>query len=230
MERKNERNKREYKVRWAEQSDSVDVHKVVNYAYRGGAREKGWTGEEHLVVGDRMTLEDVSTLLNKTQSIIHSLSHTRTSHRSPPELYRIHTSSTQKVQVEEMVLVVECPHDYDEEVDTKILGCIKIEVLPDGRAEFGLFSVHPNVQGKGVGTVLLNMAEKCASAANCGKGIVRVIHCRPELINWYNRISYLPSGETDSFPPIAARVGVPLRSDLFFVVLEKQLPPYVADN
>jgi hypothetical protein len=50
-----------------------------------------------------------------------------------------------------------------------------------------------------------------------------VIAQRPELIAWYRRRGYLPTGETRPFPYGEDPVGIPRRSDLHFVVLAKPL-------
>jgi hypothetical protein len=50
-----------------------------------------------------------------------------------------------------------------------------------------------------------------------------VIAQRAELIAWYERRGYVRTGETRPFPYGDERFGRPLRDDLHFVVLEKQL-------
>ncbi len=53
--------------------------------------------------------------------------------------------------------------------------------------------------------------------------VLTVIAQRPELIAWYQRRGYLPTGDTRPFPYGDDRKGIPRRSDLHFVVLAKQL-------
>ena len=50
-----------------------------------------------------------------------------------------------------------------------------------------------------------------------------VVSVRETLIAWYERHGYRRTGETERFPYDDTRFGVPLRSDLEFVVLEKRL-------
>jgi hypothetical protein len=50
-----------------------------------------------------------------------------------------------------------------------------------------------------------------------------VIVQRAELIAWYQRRGYRPTGETRPFPATDPRFGLPRRNDLAFVVLEKAL-------
>jgi hypothetical protein len=51
-----------------------------------------------------------------------------------------------------------------------------------------------------------------------------VIAQRAELIAWYARKGFSPTGEIAPFPYGDPRFGLPRRDDLYFVVLEKPLP------
>ncbi len=50
-----------------------------------------------------------------------------------------------------------------------------------------------------------------------------VINFRKTLIAWYLRRGYRQTGETEPFPYGDDRFGAPLRDDLVFVVLQKDL-------
>ena len=50
-----------------------------------------------------------------------------------------------------------------------------------------------------------------------------VVQLRAELIAWYERRGYRPTGETRPFPYGDERFGTPRRDDLQFVVLHKRL-------
>ena len=50
-----------------------------------------------------------------------------------------------------------------------------------------------------------------------------VIVQRTELIDWYGRRGYLPTGETRPFPATDPRFGLPKRNDLAFAVLARDL-------
>jgi hypothetical protein len=50
-----------------------------------------------------------------------------------------------------------------------------------------------------------------------------VLHVRDALVAWYLRRGYALTGETKPFPYNDDRFGRPLRDDLHFVVLAKQL-------
>ena len=50
-----------------------------------------------------------------------------------------------------------------------------------------------------------------------------VVNVRATLIAWYQRRGYVLTGETQPFPYDDQRFGRPLRNDLSFVLLEKQI-------
>jgi ribosomal protein S18 acetylase RimI-like enzyme len=106
---------------------------------------------------------------------------------------------------------------------TELLGCCAVNER-DGRVGFGMFAVRPGTQGGGVGRALLAEAERYAHERWSATLIeMTVIAQRAELIAWYERRGYARTGETRPFPYGDERFGRPLRDDLHFVVLEKQL-------
>jgi hypothetical protein len=50
-----------------------------------------------------------------------------------------------------------------------------------------------------------------------------VIDIRTELIAWYRRRGYVPTGATKPFPYGDRRFGIPRRDDLRFTTLSKRL-------
>ncbi len=91
-------------------------------------------------------------------------------------------------------------------------------------AYFGMFSVRPDGQGRGVGGRLLAEAERIARTAWACDGMrMTVIDIRDELIAWYERRGYVRTGEHKPFPYGDARFGIPRRDDLRFEVLYKAL-------
>ena len=50
-----------------------------------------------------------------------------------------------------------------------------------------------------------------------------VVNVRVSLIAWYQRRGYALTGETEPFPYGDDRFGRPLRDDLHFVVLTKEM-------
>jgi GNAT superfamily N-acetyltransferase len=116
-----------------------------------------------------------------------------------------------------LMLLAVSPH-------SDLLGCCQIERRPDGVCYFGSFAVRPVLQGAGVGGALLGEAERLAREEwSCISMEMTVIAQRAELIEWYRRRGYVPTGETRPFPYGDERFGQPRREDLEFVVLVKPL-------
>ncbi|NOT86850.1 MAG: GNAT family N-acetyltransferase [Lysobacter sp.] len=91
-------------------------------------------------------------------------------------------------------------------------------------AYFGMFSVSPDVQGGGVGRIVLAEAERMAhETLGCSRMRMTVIDAREELIAYYERRGYLRTGIKKPFPYGDPRYGLPKRDDLRFEVLEKML-------
>lgn len=107
-----------------------------------------------------------------------------------------------------------------------LVGCVLIAGEGEGVGYFGMLSVEPTLQSAGVGSRLIAAAET-ALAERFGARVVRlrVFPQRHSLIAWYERLGYRATGETAAFPYGNARLGLPLRDDLHFVILEKRLPP-----
>jgi len=62
-----------------------------------------------------------------------------------------------------------------------------------------MFSVSPLLQAKGIGRQLLMAAEDYARQLACNTLTMTVISTRHELISWYQRRGYQPTGETLPF-------------------------------
>lgn len=98
-----------------------------------------------------------------------------------------------------------------------ILGCVNIASRGDGLAYLGLLCVDPQLQAGGIGRKLVAAAESTARKTFAADHIeMTVIDRRAELIAWYVRHGYAPSGETRPFP-------IPLDPPLSMTVLVKQL-------
>ncbi|MCW3837953.1 GNAT family N-acetyltransferase [Sphingomonas canadensis] len=81
------------------------------------------------------------------------------------------------------------------------LGCVNVQDRGGGLAYLGLLCVEPGLQGAGLGRRLIAAAEDCART---GFGATRiemtVIDRRTELIAWYIRHGFEPTGEVRPFP------------------------------
>lgn len=106
----------------------------------------------------------------------------------------------------------------------ELVGCCELQRKADGVAYLGMFAVRPGLQGGGVGRSILTEAERRVAAEwGATRMEMTVLHVRQELIDWYGRRGYHPTGETGEFPYGDERFGIPQRDDLRFVVLAKDL-------
>lgn len=104
-----------------------------------------------------------------------------------------------------------------------IAATVQLQPKPDGRCYLGGLTIAPDRQGAGLGNALLRAAEAWARCEGAILVEMTVIAQRAELIAWYERRGYAPTGETRPFPYGDERFGRPLRDDLHFVVLAKRL-------
>ncbi|MFF3005549.1 GNAT family N-acetyltransferase [Kitasatospora sp. NPDC057940] len=109
------------------------------------------------------------------------------------------------------------------ERDGQLVACCQLEHRGD-RAYFGMFSVRPGLQGGGLGRAVLAEAERLAGEEwGVGELEMTVIEQRADLIAWYERRGFRRTGVFTPFPYGDERFGVPLRPDLRFEKLTKEL-------
>ena len=104
-----------------------------------------------------------------------------------------------------------------------VLACCHIEKQGEA-CYFGMFAVDPNLQGAGVGKLVMAEAERVAKDDfGCTRMEMTVISVRDELIAWYERRGYRRTGKYKPFPYGDERFGIPKRDDLRFELLVKPL-------
>ena len=103
------------------------------------------------------------------------------------------------------------------------VGCV--HVRNEGSACYlGMLAVDVDIQRQGLGGALVKEAERVARTEFfCREMHMTVISVRKELIEWYGRRGYRCTQERKAFPYRDRRFGIPLRPDLEFVVLRKDL-------
>lgn len=115
--------------------------------------------------------------------------------------------------------------------DSMILLCLNGEDLTgsvhlensEGAARLGMLAIHPELQARGIGKMLLAAAESVAIATwRADKMRMSVITVRCELIAFYERRGYRRTGKFEAFPA-DIRFGIPRVEGLQFEWLEKDL-------
>ncbi|MFM7840009.1 MAG: GNAT family N-acetyltransferase, partial [Chitinophagaceae bacterium] len=103
--------------------------------------------------------------------------------------------------------------------DGLLEGCVNLQAQGD-RLYLGLFSVEPEVQGKGIGKQLMMAAEAYAKTNRFHSIVMSVISVRTKLIDWYKKKGYVDTGQKAPFPPSHPDTGIP-KQPLEFIILEK---------
>jgi len=104
----------------------------------------------------------------------------------------------------------------------RLASCIYVE-KQENSAYIGYFSVHPSLQGKGIGKYILKQAETFAlTELGTRKYIMFVVSQRSELIAFYERRGYTRTGKTETYP-IHLGIGVPKIDGLTIAYLEKNV-------
>lgn len=105
-----------------------------------------------------------------------------------------------------------------------LVGSVLIANPRPGVGYLGMLSVDPARQAGGVGKTLVKAAEAAvAERFGARRMEMQVFWQRDSLIAWYERMGYRRTGETRPFDGNNPRLGLPLRDDLWFEVLEKTL-------
>ena len=92
------------------------------------------------------------------------------------------------------------------------------EGMPPSHAYFGMLSVQPELQGRGFGRQLVQVAEAMAEATGASAVSLRVINLREELGRWYRSLGYREVGTA----PYNHR---PVKRPCHFIEMAKSLPP-----
>jgi len=112
---------------------------------------------------------------------------------------------------------------YRETLDDPLLGTVWVEPKDSQTWYLGLLTVRPDAQAHGLGRTILTAAEDFVRVHGGNRISITVLFVRSTLIAWYERRGYTLTGETEPWHYDDDRFGIPLRDDLYFVVMEKSL-------
>ena len=102
------------------------------------------------------------------------------------------------------------------EKDGTIAGCNYVELRGEA-GYFGLLSIDPGYQGRGLGRTLVEQAEEFCRNAGCSRMQIRVLNHRTELPPFYEKLGY-------HFARLEEVEQVPsARMPYHFIVMEKEL-------
>lgn len=121
---------------------------------------------------------------------------------------------------EQCILLAEL--SVDDSARSQLIGCAHLTFHSD-HIYFGMLSVSPNAQGKGIGRQLLAEIEAIAAARGLSRVVMTVIHLRQELIAYYVRRGYVPTGVIHAFPMQDPRFGLPKVEHIELLEFEKKI-------
>lgn len=199
-------NKNQVFLRQAEADDISAIEQLLNRCYR---QDKGWTNEADLVGGIRTTQDELAGVI-----------------ADPKHYFFIYPKTV--------------TGERDGQETGELLGCIAVEMKTDANfdksAYIGMFAVDPDLQGQGVGNVILEAAETFAMRhlESSNKQLddnqvlnkppsrltMSILSHRPELLAYYERRGYTLTGHSEPFPEDGNN-GEPKRQDLRLLMLEK---------
>lgn len=105
-----------------------------------------------------------------------------------------------------------------------IVATVHVQAKDSEIAYLGQLAVSPTQQANGLGRRMIEAAEAVAVDRFGARNIeMTVITQRLDLIAYYVRRGYAPTGELRPFPVDDARFGIPVTRDLSFTVLAKTL-------
>ena len=104
----------------------------------------------------------------------------------------------------------------------ELAGCICLKPVNGDTIEFGTFAVSPSLHGHGLGSSLLEYAERQASK-HYRYFQVCVVSLNQNLIAFYQRRGYQITGDTLPYP-VHAEVGIPMHEDTTLTLLKKHNP------
>ena len=97
-----------------------------------------------------------------------------------------------------------------------LAGCVYIELRGEV-GYFGLLSIDPSCQRRGLGQILIEQAEDFCRSAACQRMLIRVLNHRTELPPFYEKLGYHIAGREDVEQVPSATVPY------HFILMEKGL-------
>ncbi|MGN6104143.1 MAG: GNAT family N-acetyltransferase [Kofleriaceae bacterium] len=101
-----------------------------------------------------------------------------------------------------------------------LAAAVYVEPRPEG-GYFGMLSVAPELQGMGLGTRLVRLAEAMCEAMGARTVRLKIVNLREELGRWYRSLGYREVGTS----PYDHR---PVKQPCHFVEMQRTLAPVVS--
>lgn len=107
----------------------------------------------------------------------------------------------------------------------KRLGCVLVRPTKESDLiwRFAWLAIEPTLQTSGLGKTLMKYIEQYAQERGATTMEMNAINVRHNLIAWYKRRGYVPTGDIEPFVHNQDRHGGLIKEDLCFIVFRKQL-------
>jgi len=131
----------------------------------------------------------------------------------------------QRTDVDSLSELIQTPKNQIEMAfeGNKLVGCVHIKEMGNDTLYFGMLTVSPALQSKGLGKEIINHVETIALKKNLKRIKITVIQYRKELISYYERRGFRPTGRYEEFPSHDPKFGLPKVPDLKLMEYEKIL-------
>ena len=107
--------------------------------------------------------------------------------------------------------------------ENELVGCVHLKQEDDQTLYFGMLTVAPHLQSKGIGKILMNHVEDIALQQGLSRIRITVIPFRKELIAFYEKSGFKATGRIEPFPVSNPLFGIPKVEGLALQEFENRL-------
>lgn len=134
-----------------------------------------------------------------------------------------HLLGGQRTDAGKILELIQDPHGRIEMAfeNDELIGLMNL-IVEGETLYFGMLTVRPDLQNRGIGKILIQRTEDLARELGLKRVRMTVISQRTELIAFYERRGYTWTGQTEPFPANEPRFGLP-KTDLVFLEYVKIL-------
>jgi ribosomal protein S18 acetylase RimI-like enzyme len=100
----------------------------------------------------------------------------------------------------------------------EIVGSVYVEIKGE-RGYLGMLAVHPALQGKGLGRVMVDAVEDYCRKKGCSRVDLVVISLRTDLPPFYRKLGYVETGTEEFHPSRKLKAGI----ECHCIVMSKEL-------
>lgn len=131
----------------------------------------------------------------------------------------------QRTDAQTLTEILETPDNQIEIMldDNLLIGCAHLRIEAKSTLYFGMLTIEPTFQARGLGKLMINHIEKMGKRKNLHFIRMTVIQVRKELIAFYERRGFKASGNQQEFPSHDPRFGIPKNQELILIEYTKSI-------